>query len=231
MTNSSFLRCAARLARGGLFFRFPRYRQEKHRCIGRASLHRIRLHITSNSLRARRDAVLCKPRTPGVSAQMQIETDKQSEHIKCTIRCFQHIAEYFVICGDIDADIPDASQRPRHRVWHFDARFSKSSQHTASCAHGGSMAHGLHGRRDGTAPLPHIIGAVQQLLLACIWCAHGACAAELHCGASWWGNQCRGTGAHSRATGTVGAHIALGAWMAGWHCGVCNMCLCCSIAL
>ena len=116
MTNSSFLRCAARLARGGLFFRFPRYRQEKHRCNGRDSLQRMRLHITSNSLRGRHGAVLCKPRTPGASAQKQTKAGKQREHIKCTIRPFQRIVKYFVICSGIEADIPDASQRPRRSV-------------------------------------------------------------------------------------------------------------------
>ena len=29
-TQTAFLRCSARLARGGLFFRFPKYRQNKH---------------------------------------------------------------------------------------------------------------------------------------------------------------------------------------------------------
>ena len=35
--------------------------------------------------------------------------------------------------------------------------------------------------------------------LACVWCAHGAWAAEFHCGASRWENACRGASAHSRA--------------------------------
>ena len=30
--NSSFLRCAARLARVGLFLRFQKYHQDRHRC-------------------------------------------------------------------------------------------------------------------------------------------------------------------------------------------------------
>ena len=98
VTNSSFLRCAARLARGGLNFRFPKYRQEKHRCDGRTAMQRMRLHPASNSLRTRSDAVLCHPRTLGVSAQMQTETDKQCRHMKCTIRPFQGVAEYFVFC-------------------------------------------------------------------------------------------------------------------------------------
>ena len=110
VTNSSFLRCAARLARVGLFLRFPKYRQEKHRCNARGYLQRVRLHIASNSLRARHGAVLCNPRTPGASVQMQTKTNKQCEHMKRVIRPFQGVAEYFVIRGEIEADIPDACQ-------------------------------------------------------------------------------------------------------------------------
>ena len=67
---------------------------------------------------ARHGAVLCKSRTPDASSrsQMQTETDKRCEHMKRTIRPFQDVAEYFVICGEIEGDIRDASQRPRRSV-------------------------------------------------------------------------------------------------------------------
>ena len=86
VTSLSFLRCAARLARGGLFFHFPKHRRKKHRCNDMSTMQYMRLHCASNSLGASHGAVLCKPRTPGASAHMQTKARHQYEHMKCTIR-------------------------------------------------------------------------------------------------------------------------------------------------
>ena len=123
VTSLSFMRCSARLAPGGLFFRFPKYRQNKHRCNDRASMQRMRLQVASNSLRARHGAVLCKPRTTGASTQMQTKTERQCEHMKCTICPFQRVAENFVICDEIEADIPDMHVKALGEA--FDACFRK----------------------------------------------------------------------------------------------------------
>ena len=129
VTSLSFLRCAARLARGGLFFHFPKHRRKKHRCNDMSTMQYMRLHCASNSLGASHGAVLCKPRTPGASAHMQTKAGHQYEHMKCTIRPFQSVAEYFAIWGEIEADIPDASQRPRRSVLRI---YSKASLQTRS---------------------------------------------------------------------------------------------------
>ena len=60
------------------------------------------------------------------------------------------------------------------------------------------MAHGPHGLHAWVTH--HWMGQCsRRCWLACVWCAHGAWAAEFHCGASRWENACRGASAHSRA--------------------------------